>query len=67
MYSSPPVFLPLPELSRVVMFYLGIDGLVFFVKERWGRLYSVVLLSLPPYKKERLGRLYSFVLLSLPP
>ena len=27
----PPVFLPLPEVSRIVMFDLGIDGLVFFV------------------------------------
>jgi hypothetical protein len=28
---SPPVFLPLPEVSRVVMFNLWVDGLVFFV------------------------------------
>jgi len=26
-----PLLIPLPEVSRIVMFNLGIDGLLFFV------------------------------------
>ena len=29
--SDPPSIIPLPEVSRIVMFDLGIDGLLFFV------------------------------------
>ncbi len=66
----PPVFLPLPEVSRVVMFDLGIDSLVR--RDGGGCTVSYFFLSL--HKKRIDGGgcmvqlyMYSYILLSLPP
>ena len=66
-YSFPPVFLPLPEVSHIVMFHLGIDGLMGEAVQ--------FRTSFSPSIKKRIDRggcmvqlyMYSYILLSLPP